>query len=1207
MARPESQQLAGYFPSPQRLLPSFASIVKWPELSSSPLVLLDPCAGDGSAIQALRRLWAPIQAKSRWCSRMPIYACELEGERAAALRRNLNASTDVAYHADAFRLRPLDAQSSRAALLFLNPPYDQDRDCRRLEHRFLTRFSQHLHPGAGLLFYLVPYYALEPSADFLARNFLDLRVWRLPEPEFHGFRQVLLVGRRARRTLASSRSAPAILEWARNPDSLPVLPEQCAEPYLVEEDDELPFSLAYKIAPYDLTASLETYRPWQNEPLGTSFSARELLGARFETAMPPKPVHIALALSSGVFNGHPLEPNDPRHPRLLAKGIFDRELVPVSERTNDAGEVVSTVEVERPRLVLTVLRLDTYTFHVLQAGTVPAGGEDLSRWNAADLIAHYDRALARLLAQQFPALHDPSRSEHRITLPQLARKPFRAQAEAVQAALKLLARGVNPFLISEVGTGKTTMALATAGALLPENHARTQSELRRVGFPDKVPQVERMLVVCPPHLLKTWKDEAKAVLPDLTAQVIESPSDLLRPAQLFLLSRETAKLGYGYLGVAGRCPRCGAVLESDAATHASHRLRCEAVGRRPASSAARLAEHLAALLAPSCPDHPLIADLVAPGPLLRRWAEPARPLPIGRLLDYHDHFLHEVEALFHEADEDERATLLPIAKQLLRLDAALDTRSRALPRLEGLVAEASEAELFGPHAWVQSVLRRLKSRRADRPFLQDDERIRELLLVLSVLHSLAAWEEGRPCREPLYQAVARPRRYPLAQLIRRRHAHDFQLVILDEAHEFNNEGSAQAKAAHRLTGLPGVPTIVLTGSLMGGYASSLFSNFSALSPAFRAEFGRHERATFVNRYGFRKFLFTSSQGSSGPTRRGSHTDREVGSRTTLGEAPGLMPTFILRHLLPVSVLVHKADLDIELPSLTETPVPISVSDDDPMDLDLMAEYERLKRDLLDRIRSDRFDPKRSGRLLGALVELPSCLDRATDDLPPFEIRYPRQLGHGLVARMDAFPSYWRTPKERWLLHRVAELRRLGNKVIVFLRHTGTPELPLRILRLLREVTPRVAWLDVKKVPPARREEWIDENVLAQDVEVLVLNPSAVKTGLNNLVSFSAALWYEMDLSAYTYRQANGRLHRIGQTRPVAIEIPFYAGTAQELLFDLVAKKVSTSLRVDALDLQAALEAVGASQDDASARSTALSLGQAVYRQFEAAPRLVTAP
>jgi hypothetical protein len=176
------------------------------------------------------------------------------------------------------------------------------------------------------------------------------------------------------------------------------------------------------------------------------------------------------------------------------------------------------------------------------------------------------------------------------------------------------------------------------------------------------------------------------------------------------------------------------------------------------------------------------------------------------------------------------------------------------------------------------------------------------------------------------------------------------------------------------------------------------------------------------------------------------------------------------------------------------------------------------------------------------------------------------------------PRGWRTPKERWLLEQLAIYPGRGEKVLVFLRHTGTGHLPGRLLRLIRELTPRATWLDAKKVPTGKREAWIDEHVLGQDVEVLLVNPVAVRTGLNNLVSFSVGLWYELDLSATTYRQTNGRLHRIGQTRPVAIRIPYYAGTAQEIGFDLVAKKVSASLQVDGLDFQAALEAAGASEE-----------------------------
>jgi hypothetical protein len=387
---------------------------------------------------------------------------------------------------------------------------------------------------------------------------------------------------------------------------------------------------------------------------------------------------------------------------------------------------------------------------------------------------------------------------------------------------------------------------------------------------------------------------------------------------------------------------------------------------------------------------------------------------------------------------------------------------------------------------------------------------------------------------------------------------------------------------------------------MGGFASSVFTNFWALSRAFREEFGRADRGLFIDRYGFRRVL-VAHDGEDEPVlgrRFGAQTDREVDNRTTvLGEAPGLMPEFLLRHLLPIAVFIHKADLDLKLPPPIEKLAPVSFPRDDIFAPELLTEYHRLQERLLERIRRDRFDPLRSGRLLGALVELPSYLDLATEDLPPFEIRYPEHLGRELIAVGRAFPSPWRTPKETWLLERVAANLRRGNKVIVFLRHTGTGALPGRLLKLLRELTPSVAWLDAKKVSTGEREAWINEQVIAQGVQVLLVNPNAVRTGLNNLISFSTALWYELDLSAYTMRQALGRLHRIGQTRQVESETAFYAGTTQQVMLEHVASKVTVSLQADALDLQSALESLGASEASNTALSTALSLGEAVYRSL----------
>ena len=64
---------------------------------------------------------------------------------------------------------------------------------------------------------------------------------------------------------------------------------------------------------------------------------------------------------------------------------------------------------------------------------------------------------------------------------------------------------------------------------------------------------------------------------------------------------------------------------------------------------------------------------------------------------------------------------------------------------------------------------------------------------LESLHGAGTWTESRPCGEPLFQAVPRPRRFPLAKRILRRHARDFDLLVLDEAHEYNHGGSAQAR------------------------------------------------------------------------------------------------------------------------------------------------------------------------------------------------------------------------------------------------------------------------------------------------------------------------------------------------------------------------------------------------------------------------------
>jgi hypothetical protein len=1194
MARPASIEVAGYFPTPRSVLARIASVVTWPRGSAHGL-LLDPCAGDGEAICALRTAWSGVST-AYYTAGPAIVACELEADRAKALRAALGQHRDRAFHGDAFRLVPASRPggSGGAAVLYLNPPYDDDRDFGRLEQRFLARFTDHLGAGTGILLLLVPHGALVASAEHLAAHFADLRCRRLPRPEFEQFGQVLVAGRRRPRPLDAPEAASRVLAWARDPEQLEVLPESCPDPFEIPAAGTAWYQLSYELAEADVDAAVAAFDPWPAGETGGRLPARDLLGARYPVAQPPKPAHIALALAAGMFNGHRLEPDDPsRFPPVLAKGAYRREAVEIDRKVNDSGETTAITTVDCPRLTVTVLRLDTGTFHTLAEGTEPAGGDDLTAWTAADLLIHYGRSMADLLRRQFPPLHDPADPGGRIALPELARRPFTAQDHAVQTALKLLATGRNPFLDAEVGTGKTTMALYIAAALSPAHHAATAGQLARLGYTAPPPVVRRTLVLCPPHLLGSWRDQAAAVIPEARVRIVDEAADLAADAEIYILSRERAKLGHGHEGVASTCPRCGSAVKAEPEANASRRLRCEAAVRRPANFAARLAIDLATLLAHAVPGDDLVASL-APRRLREHFRRTgSAPLPVGRLALFLDGLLDQLRAILEHPISDQRHSSF---YSLLRLITAVTT---GLGQPPSVTADRlrSLAEKLGQTSGAELLYREARTLRDAPDSDTDRDTPQPLLRALEELDAAARWHAAPACGEPLYQAVP-PRRLPLAREILRRHRRRFGLVIVDEVHEANNGRSAQSKATHRLTGLPGVPTIALSGSLMGGYSSALFTNFHALSSDFRREFGRDDEGEFVARYGYRKIRISYRERETN-ARLGTHTDREVASRRVIGEAPGVHPLFLTRYLLPTAVLVHKEDLDQALPPLSEEPVSIAPPENDTREGELLAEYRRLQDALLTRIRADRYDPDLAGRLFGALAELPSYLDRATADLEPFEIRYPESVGGHLVAAGRTFPRTWRTPKERWLLDEIAARTAAGERVLVFLRHTRT-QLPRRLLRLVQSVAPGAVWLDTPKVPTARREAWIDRQVNDTKAPVLLVNPNAVRTGLNNLVGFSTGIWYELDYSADTYRQAIGRLHRIGQVRPVTIRIPYYQGTAQEIAFDLVARKVSASLQVDGLDVRAALEAAGAGGGLPDGLDAALSLGKAVYRALRRA-------
>jgi hypothetical protein len=217
-------------------------------------------------------------------------------------------------------------------------------------------------------------------------------------------------------------------------------------------------------------------------------------------------------------------------------------------------------------------------------------------------------------------------------------------------------------------------------------------------------------------------------------------------------------------------------------------------------------------------------------------------------------------------------------------------------------------------------------------------------------------------------------------------------------------------------------------------------------------------------------------------------------------------------------------------------------------------------------------------LFGQLAELPSYLDRATadtgnTDTGDYEIRYPESVGGELVLGQGALPVSTILPKERWMLDRIRDEIAEGRNVMVFPWHVS---LLSRIASLIeRELGLKVPILYANKVATGKRQEWINKNVVRKNARVLVTNPVAIQTGLNNLVHFSTEIWMENPAcNPIICRQATGRVDRIGQRRETRILFPVYAGTLQEQLHDLLLHKVAVSTATDGLDPESALLASG---------------------------------
>jgi SNF2 family DNA or RNA helicase len=263
--------------------------------------------------------------------------------------------------------------------------------------------------------------------------------------------------------------------------------------------------------------------------------------------------------------------------------------------------------------------------------------------------------------------------------------------------------------------------------------------------------------------------------------------------------------------------------------------------------------------------------------------------------------------------------------------------------------------------------------------------------------------------------------------VRRRLPRHFDLLIVDEGHEEKGRATAQGLAAGTLAAAC-ARSLVLTGTLLGGYASTLFFLLWRFLPAVRAEFAYGDVAAWIARYGYIERI----------TRRDPNEHIQDGRRsrrrlypTRVVEKPGVTPPIILQ-LIGNTIFIRLADVAADLPAYTERVqlVPLDGGTRAAESTQASA-YHQLARELRAAVRQalQQGSKRLLGAYLQALLSYPDACTRKEVVLDP-DSGMP-------IGVAPALPPDRLYPKEQALVELVRRERQRRRRVLCYITHTGT--------------------------------------------------------------------------------------------------------------------------------------------------------------------------
>lgn len=385
--------------------------------------------------------------------------------------------------------------------------------------------------------------------------------------------------------------------------------------------------------------------------------------------------------------------------------------------------------------------------------------------------------------------------------------------------------------------------------------------------------------------------------------------------------------------------------------------------------------------------------------------------------------------------------------------------------------------------------------------------------------------------------VGAKKKYGVAEFVKKKMPkHFIDLLILDEIHELKGNDTAQGTSFGILASCS-KKVVGLTGTLLNGYASSIFYILYKMNPQFMKKtlgLKYSEVQKFVETFGSFEREYSAGEAHNLSLQDGLITRK--GKSTKLKELPFINP-LLVKELLGMTLFLRLDEMNTALPNYKEEIISV----------DLEEQISIPYRDFLSDIVEHVMDGKK--HLLGALAN--SSL--SIPDLPFMAKSVDtskEKLGIEFIEYYPLVNESYITNKEKALIKELEKEMQQKRRTIVFVTFSelGVVE---RIVKILEKSFPNQIIKHLSSaINPDKRDKWIKDNY----ADILICNPELVKTGLD-LLDYPSLFFYETGYNVSTLKQASRRAWRIGQKEKCIVKFFTYGNSPQYIALTLMSKKI----------------------------------------------------